>query len=281
MTGVKPGAAHGPQLGPRQLGPHQLGHHQLSRQARTGRSKVPPPLIWLRLRDASPKARREVDRIVQASIRLADESGPSLLSMRSLARAMATGTTSLYRYVKSKDELLELMVDAVNGESPGPGLPGLPGPPVPSGDWRADLRLIARGRREQFLRHPWLAAQATSRLALGPNTLKAAEFASAAVAQLTDDPTVVSSILSSILGFVHGSVADELGEREAQHRSGITEAEWRTRLSPYVRLVIEGGEYPHFAEVVIKAEELGFADQFEFGLERLLDGIAAFVGDPD
>ncbi len=243
---------------------------------RHSRPAEPPVLVWLRLKDASPRAKREVDRIVQASIALADLEGPTLLSMRHLATALATGTTSLYRYIKSKDELLELMADAVNGESPGPGIPI---PQAPSGDWQADLRFVARGRRAQFLRHPWLAGQSASRLALGPNTLKAAEFASAVVAQLTTDATVAGSILSSILGFVHGAISEELGELEAHRRTGVSEEEWRAQLGPYIRSVIEGGQYPHFARVIVDADDLTFEQQFEFGLSRLLDGIDAFVGE--
>lgn len=265
------------QVARRQLGHQQQGHQQLGRQlnhGRAGRPSEPPVLVWLRLKDASPRALREVDRIVRASIEIADEEGPSWLSMRHLATALATGTTSLYRYVKGKEELLELMVDAVNGESPWPNQPV---PEAPTGDWRTDLGLIARGRRIQFLRHPWLAGQATSRLALGPNTLRAAEFASAVVAQLSADATVAASILSAILGFVRGAVADELGELEAQRRTGISEDDWRLQLAPYVRSVIDGGRYPNFAEVVIKADDLSYEQQFEFGLARLLDGIEAFV----
>jgi AcrR family transcriptional regulator len=262
-------------LGRQQLGHPRLGHPQLSRRGRASHTSEPPLLVWLRLKEASPRARREVDRIVQASIALADQEGPTWLSMRHLAAALATGTTSLYRYVKGKDELLELMADAVNGEPPSPNEPI---PSGPTGDWRADLSLIARGRRGQFLAHPWLASQATSRLALGPNTLRAAEFASAVVAQLSADATVAGSILSAILAFVHGSVTDELGELEAQRRTGVSEDQWRAQLAPYVRSVIEGGSYPNFAKVVIKADDLSYDQQFEFGLARLLDGIEAFVG---
>ena len=273
MTGLRRRLAH-QQPGRAQLGHQQLGHPQLSRRAQEDRPAEPAPLVWLRLRDATPRARRELDRIVQASIALADEEGPTWLSMRHLAAALATGTTSLYRYVKGKDELLELMVDAVNGESP---TPGESIPSGPTGDWRADLGLIARGRRRQFLAHPWLASQATSRLALGPNTLRAAEFASAVVAQLSTDATVAGSILSSILGFVHGAVADELGEQEAQRRTGVSEEQWRAQLAPYVRSVIDDGSYPNFAKVVIQAQDQTYEQQFEFGLARLLDGIEAFV----
>ena len=97
------------------------------------------------------------------------------------------------------------------------------------------------------------------------------------MAQLSSDATVASSILSAILGFVHGSVTDELGELEAQRRTGVSEEQWRAQLAPYVRSVIEDGSYPNFAKVVITSDDLSYEQQFEFGLARLLDGIEAFV----
>src|SRR5262245_3913648 len=58
-----------------------------------------PEVIWTRLERATPRARREVGRIVDAAIDVADEEGLDALSMRRLARTLGTGTTSLYRYV--------------------------------------------------------------------------------------------------------------------------------------------------------------------------------------
>src|SRR6478672_5969627 len=73
-----------------------------------------PDVVWLRLETLSPRARRELDRIVAAAVVLADREGLEALSMRRLAAELDTGTTTLYRYVTGRDELLELMVDAVN-----------------------------------------------------------------------------------------------------------------------------------------------------------------------
>ena len=72
-------------------------------------------------------------------------------------------------------------------------------------------------------------------------------------------------------------MADELGELEAQRRTGVTEDQWRAQLAPYVRSVIEAGSFPNFARVVIQADDLSYEQQFEFGLARLLGGIEAFV----
>ncbi len=229
----------------RQLGHPQLGHHQLSRRARDR-----PVHRSLRRssgcasRTPLRKARREVDRIVQASIALADQEGPTWLSMRHLAAALATGTTSLYRYVKSKDELLELMVDAVNGESPGPGQPG---PPVPSGDWRADLRLIARGRREQFLR-----ASLAGRPGNEPPGPRPEHAPGGRVRQRRRGPA--DRLIrpwparSSARSWASSTVPSPTSWASSRPSVGAASprTEWRARLGPYVRSVIEGGELPEF-----------------------------------
>ena len=99
------------------------------------------------------------------------------------------------------------------------------------------------------------------------------------MAQLTADTTIAGAILGALLGFVRGAVEDELGELEAQRRTGISEEAWRAELAPYIRSVIEGDRYPHVAEVVISGEDLDYDQQFEFGLARLIDGIEAFIGE--
>src|SRR5205814_2045275 len=80
------------------------------------------------------------------------------LSMRHLAADLDTGTTTLYRYVTGRDELLELMVDAVNG---GTGSEGDLARPI--ADWRDGLRRVAEGARTRLLDHPWLASQLLTR----------------------------------------------------------------------------------------------------------------------
>ena len=117
--------------------------------------------------------------------------------MRHLAADLDTGTTTLYRYVTGRDELLELMVDAVNG---GTGSEGDLARPI--ADWRDGLRRVAEGARTRLLDHPWLASQLLTRPTIGPNTLRGAEFVISIAIGLTGDATSAAAITSTLLAFV-------------------------------------------------------------------------------
>lgn len=100
-------------------------------------------LIWERDPYRPKSQALSVERIVDASIAIADAEGLEALSMRRVATALCTGTTTLYRYVDSRDDLLDLMADAVQNAH------------VPlTGDWRTDLEAYAHHERELWLRHP-------------------------------------------------------------------------------------------------------------------------------
>jgi AcrR family transcriptional regulator len=229
-----------------------------------------PDVVWLRLETLSPRARRELERIVAAAITLADREGLDALSMRRLATQLDTGTTTLYRYVTGREELLELMVDAVNGSD---GV--VTGRPA---GWRDGLALVAREARARFLAHPWLATQLVARPTIGPNTLRGAEFVIAIALGLVDDPGTAAAVTSSLLAFVQGSVAAELAEREAQRRTGLDERAWRETVAPWVRSILADARFPAFAQVILAADSLSFEERFEFGLARLLDGFAGLDG---
>ncbi|WP_438006898.1 TetR/AcrR family transcriptional regulator [Sorangium sp. So ce321] len=232
----------------------------------SGTGETIPGLVWMRERPAGP-SRARMAEIVAAAIRIADAEGLEALSMRRLAEAVNAGAMSLYRYVANKDELIELMVDAVLVESEVPA--------GASGDWRVDLGLVARQEREVMLRHPWLAQQLASRPSLGPNAVRKVEFALEAALSMGVDITTAGAVLATVMSFVHGSVLAELAEAEAQRRTDLSEAQWRAAVAPYVRKIIEEGRHPQFARRVLDAEDLDSEAQFAFGLDCLLDGLAA------
>ncbi|MFI7699177.1 TetR/AcrR family transcriptional regulator C-terminal domain-containing protein [Nonomuraea sp. NPDC049480] len=205
---------------------------------------------------------------MRAAIAVADAEGLDAVSMRRVAAEVKSGTTSLYRYLENRDELLDLMADAVWGE-------GAPGPLT--GDWRADLAEVARDQRAMVLRHPWMARLMTSRPTMGPNSLRRFEHALTAAAALTPDITRASAVIGAIGSYVLGAVAKELAEQEAQRRTGLSEQEWRAAIGPYIRGVVESGAYPQFNRRVVEADDLSFSDQFEFGLACLLTGCAEQV----
>ncbi|MEY2229060.1 MULTISPECIES: TetR/AcrR family transcriptional regulator [Streptomyces] len=232
-------------------------------------SEEPPPaLVWAREPRAPRRQSLSVDRIVSVAVGIADAEGLEALSMRRLAADLGSGTTSLYRHVAGRDELLDLMVDAVRGEHPAQ---------PPTGDWRADLGGVARLMRADLLRHPWLGSALMSRLALGPNSLRRVDFALAAAGSLTADASLAITLIRSLHHYVLGAVADQLAEQDAQRRTGLTEEQWRASVGPYVRDIVNSGVYPHFSRSVIEAEDLDADRQFEFGLDCLLAGIAAQV----
>ena len=230
-------------------------------------------VVWLRVAKLSARASRELDRIVEAAIDLADREGLEGLSMRNLATELATGTTTLYRYISGRDELLELMVDAVNGGTREEG-----NLVAPIANWRDGLRRVAHGARSRLLAHPWLASQLLTRPTIGPNTLRGAEFVISIALGLTRDPTTAAAITSTLLAYVQGSAVAELAEREAQRRTGLDEHAWRQTVAPWMRTIIEDPRFPAFAQVVAVADDLSFEERFEFGLERVLDGFERYAG---
>jgi AcrR family transcriptional regulator len=98
------------------------------------------------------------ERVVAAGIRLADTRGVDSVSMRRVGDALEVEAMSLYRYVASKDELLDAMVDGVIAEFPAPD-EGL--------DWHGRLRSLVLGGYLVLIDHPWAAALGTSRPAVG------------------------------------------------------------------------------------------------------------------
>ena len=84
------------------------------------------------------------------------------------ARLGPYSAMALYRYVHSKDGLVDLMLDAATAEIP---LPAQPGP-----DWRADLEELAAQTRQMTRRHPWYAALYHTRPPAGPHLMERLEF---------------------------------------------------------------------------------------------------------
>ncbi|WP_405484953.1 TetR/AcrR family transcriptional regulator [Nocardia sp. NBC_00511] len=218
-------------------------------------------LIWDRDPYRPKSQALSVERIVDASIAIADTEGLDALSMRRVATELSTGTTTLYRYVDSRDDLLDLMADAVHENQ------------VPlTGVWRTDLEAYAHHERELWLRHPWLAPLLATRPLLGPNWLRGLEHALTAATPLTSDIADAAAAVGLIRDYVRGAVMRELAEKETQRRTGQTEAQWRATVAPYLSKVIASGAYPQVARFA-ESVDLSAAEQFSNGLRRIITGI--------
>jgi hypothetical protein len=178
--------------------------------------------------------------------------------------------------VRSKDELLDVMIDAVVGAE----APGLPGPASvstgPSGDWRADLATMARGMRNAFLRHRWLAQVTPRRPLLGPNVLAQIDFLLSAVDGLGLGIDEMVGIIRTVDAFVRGYAQTELAEQQWRHPwDELTDNEWHREALPYVQHIVESGRYPYFTRMIAEAEKFPDPDAtFEWQLQRVLDGLA-------
>ena len=113
-----------------------------------GRAAV-PEVIWARPERTGrgPKPAFTRADIAAAAVRLADDGGLDAVSMRHVAAELGCGTMSLYNYVPRKEDLYELMVDAVSGEHE---------LFEPTGDWRADMLRNARQTKALMHRHAWM-----------------------------------------------------------------------------------------------------------------------------
>ncbi|MFI2212383.1 TetR/AcrR family transcriptional regulator C-terminal domain-containing protein [Streptomyces sp. NPDC020141] len=225
-----------------------------------------PSSVWTRPRPEPRRRAPGVDQYVAAALAVADAEGLAAVSMRRVAGDLGSGTATLYRYITNRDELVDLMVDAAQGEDP---------LPEPGRDWRSGLTSVAHTLRATLLRHPWLAGELAGRPSLGPNSLRRSEAALRAAVALTPDITLASHALSAVHAYVLGSVAAQQAVRHAEQRTGLTEEQWQRSVGPYITEILAAGDHPTLARRVLEAEEPDPDAEFAFGLECVLDGLAA------
>ncbi|GAA4623095.1 TetR/AcrR family transcriptional regulator C-terminal domain-containing protein [Actinoallomurus vinaceus] len=229
-----------------------------------------PTLVWERPEPPSRPAPSPLsrDRIVRAAIELADAGGLEAVSLRKVAAALDAGPMRLYGYLSTKEELLDLMVDAVYGEIPTPEPAG--------GDWRGALRALAHGVRRTALRHEWFADLLGGRPNLGPNALAHLEASLAALDGVPGFGGIDAVMQASytVHAYVFGAVRSEIVNSRAERASGLDEREWQATTGPYLVRMFATGRYPTLAKVVHEAEHPDAETVFDTGLDQVLDGVA-------
>lgn len=223
-------------------------------------------LVWERPEppDRPTPAPLSRERIVRAAIRLADADGLDAVSLRKVAAVLDVGPMRLYGYIATKEELLDLMVDAAYGEI------------TPVGDgWRDVLRSLAEAVRQAAHRHEWLADLLGGRPQLGPNALASGEAVLAAMGGV--DLEVVVPAVAAVNAYVIGAVRREITERRAERASGLDQRQWQATHGPYLRRTFATGRFPALAAMVHDGPHLDADENFRAGLDFVLDGIAARV----
>lgn len=222
-------------------------------------SHRPAPSIWLRPERApvGRPAQRSRAEITAAAMAVADREGLEAVSMRRVAAELGTGAASLYRYVETREELLDLMADAAGGEY---------SLPEPGGDWLAGLVAIGEQSRAIMRRHPWLPTLVITRPVLGPNGVALLEHV---LAVLEPHPAGIATKLEAF-AMLNGITA-----LFVQHELAGGSAT-RQRNAAYLDHAAASGDHPRLAEMLSRAPPpapADPADRYREILARILTGL--------
>jgi AcrR family transcriptional regulator len=221
-----------------------------------------------------PKPRLTAATIVAAALQLAGADGLAALSMRRVADHLGVAAMSLYTYIPSKAELVDLMMDAVHGE--------LEQPDDLEGGWRPKLESIAKANWALYHRHPWMLQVISSRPPLGPHTMAKYEYELSVVDGIGLTDLEMDAVVSLIAGYVQGAARTAIDASQIEQRSGMSDLQWWAASAPILEKIVDASSYPLGGRVGSAAgEEYGSAHDparnFAFGLPLVLDGIEKLV----
>lgn len=224
--------------------------------------------IWMRPERAATgrPAGRSRDEITAAAVAIADREGLDAVSMRQVAAGLGTGAASLYRYLETREDLLDLMIDATGAEYVFTPL---------TGDWLADLLDIGEQARAIMRRHPWLPPLLTTRPVLGPNGLALLEHGLAALAPHPAGTAAKLEALALLNATTALFVQNEFaGGADLQQRNAA-----------YLHHALAAGHHPRLAELLAAPPApsrssspeaaTGPADRYRDILARILSGLLA------
>ncbi|WP_181798003.1 TetR/AcrR family transcriptional regulator [Streptomyces sp. WELS2] len=227
-----------------------------------------PEVIWARPQRTGrgPRPAYTRDDIAAAAVRIADAQGLDAVSMRHVAAELGCGTMSLYNYVPRKEDLYELMVDAVGGEHE---------LWEPSGDWRTDMRRVARQTRELMRRHPWLPRLMSPAYGFSPNALRYLEHCLACLDPLQERYGTKLELIAMLNGMVTAYVRNELDTAERVRALPWSEDEENAVRIAYLGGRLATGAYPRMAAALTEdAGPIDLEAVFERAVERVIDAFA-------
>ncbi len=232
-------------------------------------------------RGSKPKLSRE--DIVQAAITVADGDGLAALTMHTVAERLGFSTMALYRYFPNKEALIDASVDAAMGT-----------PPQRSGTragWRREVRHWAYAKRAMLCSRPWLAELPFVAAPHGPNWLSWHEAFLQTIADTALSPEDKMDMLSVVHAYVSGASDTAISLARALSR-GISPDEWAKAVGADLCRAINDPRYPNLS-AILTSQSGGISDSsplpvragkprtmeegFDFGLERVLDGIERYM----
>jgi AcrR family transcriptional regulator len=227
-----------------------------------------------------PKPRLSREAVVRAAIDVADAEGIEAVSMQRVAKELGYTTMSLYRHVDSKEDMLVLMLDtAMDGDPPGPR---------EDGDWRAGLEEWCRGALDMYRAHAWTVFVAFSGPPSGPNGLRWMEAGLRELVASGLDISEGLQILTMLSAVLRDTIRLEIEMTRAAQSTGSTLVQTEDDYSRGLRRVVTAERFPTIdrmlREQVLDAPPVpdprrigGPAEELDFGIRRILDGIEVYV----
>jgi len=212
--------------------------------------------------DPNPARRTPLsrERVLRAAVELADKGGLDSLSMRKLAQELGVEAMSLYRHVRNKGDIVDGMVDFVFAEI------GLPERGV---DWKTAMRRRAISARDVLARHPWAIGLMESRRTPGPATLQHHDAVLGGLRRAGFSIALVAHAYSALDSYIYGFALQQASLPFKTPAETVEVADTIFRQFPI-------DAYPHLTELTIQhvlQPGYDYADEFEFGLELILDGL--------
>jgi AcrR family transcriptional regulator len=240
------------------------------------------PLLWRHKSPARGRTGRpprlSVDAVVAAGIAIADADGLEAASMARVAARLGVATMTLYTYVPSRTELVELMVDDVLH---GRNLPG-PGDERPP-SWRDQIHLYADSTLAMYRDHPWLCQVSRVRPPLGPGMLAESEYVLSVVSGLGLPLERVNTAAVAITMFVTAAARHEGENAHLRRASGESNDAWWSRRGQLWEDWFDVERHPAMTALwnsggFDRGPDQQAADAFAYGLRLLLDGIEDGTG---
>jgi AcrR family transcriptional regulator len=216
-----------------------------------------------------PKREMSVEQIVGAAVELADSDGLGAVSMAAVATRLGYTPMSLYRYVSAKDDLILLMQEEATG---------IPSDEIGSiEEWRPALEALCREQVQRYLDHPWVLDIPISGSPATPNSSAWIDAGFRALAHTPLDHSERLAVILMVTGHARWAGSVMAGYARAQRQSGQGEADVARREDELYRSLVSADAYPDLRAAIDAGVFLDESDPFAFGLERSLDGVAAYM----
>lgn len=231
---------------------------------------------YVKRQKRGPKGELSIKQIVDKAIEIADKDGLPALSMSRVAEALGFSTMSLYRYITAKEDLLILMQEAASD---------IAIPAEEEGDdWRESMRQFVRELMRVYTEHPWFTEIPIMGAPMTPNQLRFVEWMLRA---MRDFPLSDSEKIAIILLLSSYARSSGILQRDMERIVGAGashEAFSGLAYTSALKQLVTPEQFPYLSGVVASgvytgenADDASIDDDFDFGLERILDGIAAYL----